>query len=68
MKNKAISKRLTIQVMGFMLSFSVVLLLANSLLLKPLYYHSVKTDMIEGMELLSAIEYSDDEWRVQLEI
>lgn len=63
MKNKAISKRLTIQVMGFMLSFSVVLLLANSLLLKPLYYHSVKTDMIEGMELLSAIEYSDDEWR-----
>ncbi len=53
--------------MVFMLSFSIVLLLANSLLLKPLYYHSVKTDMIQGMESLSTIDYVNVKWKTEIE-
>lgn len=59
MKNKSISRRLSIEIGLLMLSFSIVLLLANSLLLKPLYYYSVEKDMIDAMSLLSEIDYLD---------
>jgi signal transduction histidine kinase len=47
-----------------MLSFSVILLIANSLLLKPLYDYSIKRDMLEGIESLSQVDFnlSASEW------
>lgn len=64
MKNRSISKRLTLQIMMLMISFSLILLLANSLLLRPLYYHSVKSNMLQGMETLETFDYlsEDDGW------
>jgi len=67
MKRKTISKRLTIQVMGLVLSFSIVLLIANSLLLKPLYYYSVKTAMLSGMEQLSEVPFMQGQWQAVVE-
>lgn len=58
MKNKRISRRLALQITGLLISFSVVLLLANSLLLKPLYERSIKNNMQEGIEALSQLDYS----------
>jgi len=60
MKNKNISKRLFILMLTITATFSLMLLIANSLLLKPLYYSSVKKTMIEAIEELSDINYEED--------
>lgn len=60
MKNKSISRRLAVQIVGLLLSFSMILLIANSLLLKPLYYNSVKNNMISGIDELETIDFADD--------
>lgn len=60
MKHKTISRRLSIEIILLILSFSLVLLIANSLLLKPLYYASVEKNMIEGINALSALDYEDE--------
>lgn len=70
MNHKSISKRLTLRFTLLILSFSVVLLLVNSLLLKPLYYRSVKNDMIDGISQLMALDYNieDGQWMDQVTI
>ncbi len=68
MKFKTISRRLAFQITLLMMSFSIILLIANSLLLKPLYDYSIKKDMLEGVEYLEALDYevSASDWSDQI--
>ncbi len=59
----SISRRLFILIIAVVLGITVLILLANSLLLKPLYYSSIKQSMLHAMETLSDIDYSV-EWSV----
>jgi two-component system, OmpR family, sensor histidine kinase VanS len=56
----SISKRLFSTIFVIVLGISTLILLANSLLLKPLYYSSIKNTMLRAMETLSKIDYSTD--------
>lgn len=51
------------------LGISVMILLSNTLLLKPLYYNSIRNSMLSGMELISSIDYTRDTdiWRDELD-
>lgn len=60
MKSRSITKRLFIEIVLVVLSFSGLILLANTLLLKPLYYYSVERTMIEAMGELTQIDYYSD--------
>lgn len=51
---------MAIQIVILILSFSIVLLFANSILLKPLYYVSVENDMEKCLIELSKINYFDE--------
>ena len=59
--NKSITKRLFFEIVFLILSFSLVLLVANSLLLKPLYYYSVEKSMEHGITALSELNYFSDD-------
>lgn len=70
MNHKSISKRLTLRFTLVILSFSAVLLLVNSLLLKPLYYRSIKNDMIDGIKQLTELDYQseDNDWTEEVTV
>lgn len=69
MRIKSITKRLFIEITLLILSFSLVLLVANTVLLKPLYYYSVERNMIEGLRTMSEIGFESDSslWSSQVE-
>lgn len=56
MKHNRISRKLTKQIILLILSFSTVILLANSLLLTPFYYYNLKLDMVKGIQALSSVD------------
>ncbi len=59
----SISRRLFILIIATVLGISLLILLANSLLLKPLYYSFIKKTMQHAMETLSDIDYTA-QWSV----
>ncbi len=63
-----ISRRLFIYIMLMILGFAALILLSNTLLLKPLYHMSVSNAMLSAMDDYSSIDYSadTDEWLTQL--
>lgn len=69
MRIKSITKRLFVEITLLILSFSLVLLVANTVLLKPLYYYSVERNMIEGLRTMSEIGFETDSslWSSQVE-
>lgn len=56
----SISRRLFTTIIAVVLGISMLILLANSLLLKPLYYNSIRSTMLHAMETLSGVDYSAD--------
>ena len=56
----SISRRLFITIIAVVLGISVLILLANSLLLKPLYFNSIRNTMLHAIETLSGIDYADE--------
>ena len=68
MKNKSISRRLFIIMVLVIAAFSAMLLAANSLLLKPLYYNSVQSNMEDAMTALIAIDYTQEstDWSTEV--
>ena len=54
----SISRRLFITIITIVLGISTLILLANSLLLKPLYYSSIRGAMLRATETLSQIDYT----------
>lgn len=59
----SISRRLFSTIFIIVLGISALILLANSLLLKPLYYGSIKSAMLHGVDTLSEVDYSA-EWNL----
>ncbi|BES66516.1 hypothetical protein SANA_29550 [Gottschalkiaceae bacterium SANA] len=57
MKNRSITKRLSMQIIALILCFSAMILLANTLLIKPLYEASVEKAMVAAMEDLREVDY-----------
>lgn len=64
-----ISRRLFIYIMLIILGFAALLLLTNTLLLKPLYHMSVRNAMLSTMDSYSSIDYlaDTDEWLTELQ-
>lgn len=56
----SISRRLFTTIIAIVLGISTLILLANSLLLKPLYYSSIRGTMLFAVDTLSDINYSED--------
>ena len=56
----SISRRLFSTILAVVLGISTLILLANSLFLKPLYYRSIKNLMLHAIETLSQIDYTVD--------
>lgn len=55
MKRRSITRRLFQEIILLILSFSIILLIANSLLLKPLYYRSIRNDMKNTLVEIAAL-------------
>lgn len=62
MKLNTISKRLVFQISILLISFSAILLVANLLLLNPLYRYRVQTSMVDSAEQIKQIDFSSDSW------
>lgn len=60
MRLNSISKRLTAQIAVLMVSFSLILLLANSVLLKPFYEYALKQNMLAGMEDIQQMDFTEE--------
>ncbi len=60
-RRTSITKRLFLYIVAAVLGTSVIILLSNSLLLKPLYYNSIRISMLNGIDALSEIDLSGDE-------
>ncbi|MDX1359055.1 MAG: hypothetical protein R3232_09515, partial [Clostridia bacterium] len=58
MSGKSITKRMFIGIVGVVIGFSVLVLAANTLLLKPLYYNRIKNSMIESISSYSDVDFS----------
>ena len=58
MSGKSITKRMFIGIVGVVIGFSVLVLAANTLLLKPLYYNRIKKSMIESISSYSDVDFS----------
>lgn len=56
----SITKRLFLYILLVVLGFTTLILLSNSLLLKPLYYQSMKNTMLRAMDSISDIDYTQD--------
>lgn len=56
----SISRRLFTTILAVVLGISTLILLANSLLLKPMYYSSIKSSMLRAVETLSQVDYTVD--------
>lgn len=63
-----ISRRLFLYIMLVIMGFAVLLLLSNTLLLKPLYHWSIKSSMSSAIDDYTSIDYSADteEWLLEL--
>ena len=59
-KNMSITMRLFLYIVSVVLGISVLIMLSNTLLLKPLYFSSIKSTMLRSIETLSQIDYSKD--------
>lgn len=57
----SIAKRLFLYIVAVVLGTSVIILLSNTLLLKPFYYSSIRSSMLSGIESLSEIDFAGDE-------
>ncbi len=68
-RKTSITKRLFLYIVAVVLGTSVIILLSNSLLLKPLYYNSIRGSMLSGINVLSDIDFSGDEdtWLSELD-
>lgn len=63
-----ISRRLFLYIMLVIIGFAMLLLLSNTLLLKPLYHWSIKSSMSSAIDDYTSIDYSADteEWLLEL--
>lgn len=59
-QGKGIARRLFIYIVLVVLGISGLILISNTLLLKPLYYLSVKNNMVQAISNLSKIDYTAD--------
>ena len=68
-RQTSITKRLFLYSIAVILGISALILLSNTLLLKPLYYCSIRNTMIRAMDSLSLIDFSEKEdvWLDKLE-
>jgi len=57
----SITKRLFLYFTALILGSFALILLSNTLLLRPLYYSSIKKTMISAIEKLETIDYTQDE-------
>ena len=57
---KGITRRLFIYIILIVLGISGLILLSNSLLLQPLYYFSLKNNMVQAINGISGIDYTAD--------
>ena len=65
-----ITKRLFLYFISVVLGITGMILLSNTLLLRPLYYQSIKSEMLGAMEKLSEVDYSaeSEDWTDELGI
>ncbi len=56
-----ITKRLFLIITVLVLGISALILLSNTLLLRPLYYAAIKNAMLSAMDALEKIDYTQDE-------
>lgn len=56
----SITKRLFLYIILVVVFFSTLILLSNTLLLKPLYYKSIQNTMLRALDSLESIDYSLD--------
>lgn len=63
-----ISRRLFLNIMLVIFGFALMLLLSNTLFLKPLYHWSIKSSMLNAIDDFGSIDYSSetDEWLKEL--
>lgn len=63
-----ISRRLFLYIMLVIFGFALMLLLSNTLLLKPLYHWSIRSSMLSAIDDYGSIDYSSepDEWLIEL--
>ncbi len=57
----SITKRLFLIITVLVLGISTLILLSNTLLLRPLYYATIKNAMLGAMDSLAKIDYAQDE-------
>lgn len=57
----SITKRLFLIIAVLVLGISTLILLSNTLLLRPLYYAAIKNTMLSAMDALVKIDYTQDE-------
>lgn len=58
---RGITRRLFLYIILVVVGFAILILCANTLLLRPLYYQSVQNSMLEVMDGLDDVDYSVDE-------
>lgn len=58
---RGITRRLFLYIILVVMGFAILILCANSLLLRPLYYQSIQNEMLDVMDNLGEIDYSADE-------
>lgn len=56
----SITKRLFLFITALVLGISTLILLSNTLLLRPLYYSMLKNTMLHAMEILTDFDYTQD--------
>ncbi len=61
MYKTSITKRLFLYITAMVLGISTLILLSNTLLLRPLYHTTIKTAMLSTMQALIGIDYTQDE-------
>ena len=68
MRRTSITKRLFVYILCVVLGISLLILLSNTLLLRPLYYASIRSTMLRAADMLSDIDYGidDEEWLYEL--
>jgi signal transduction histidine kinase len=69
-KKTSIAKRLFLYIVAVVLGSSAIVLLSNTLLLKPLYYSSIRGSMLSGVESLTDVDFSEEEtvWEEALSV
>lgn len=60
MLKKSITKRMFIGITSVVIGFAAIILLANTLLLSPLYYKSLENSMSDSMSKMAGIDFSSE--------